>query len=84
MTFGDRDQIASLTQRERETLQLLVDGLINKHWGRRYGRPVHLGKNPTRPKTRINTAGVAVDDHRHHRLRAGGSAGGPLIPARSI
>ena len=30
MTFGDRDQIASLTQRERETLQLLVDGLINK------------------------------------------------------
>jgi hypothetical protein len=25
--------------------------------GRRYGRPVRLGKNPTRPKTRILAAG---------------------------
>jgi transposase len=36
--------------------QLLV-GLVDEQWGRRYGRPVRLGKNPTRPKTRINTAG---------------------------
>ncbi|MGP4091375.1 transposase [Streptomyces sp. KR55] len=35
----------------------LLDGLVNEEWGRRYGRPVRLGKNPTRPKTRINTTG---------------------------
>jgi transposase len=34
-----------------------LDGLVDEDWGRRYGRPVRLGKNPTRPKTRINTAG---------------------------
>ncbi|WP_202970668.1 transposase [Saccharothrix sp. ALI-22-I] len=39
-----------------------LDGLVDEHWGRRYGRPVRLGKNPTRPKTRINTAGT---DARH-------------------
>ena len=27
-------------------------------WGRRYGRPVRLGKNPTRPRTRISEAGA--------------------------
>ena len=26
---------------------------MDDDWGRRYGRPVRLGKNPTRPKTRI-------------------------------
>ncbi|MGW7366381.1 hypothetical protein ACWGI8_23820 [Streptomyces sp. NPDC054841] len=35
----------------------LLAGLVDEEWGRRYGRPVRLGKNPTRPKTRINTAG---------------------------
>ncbi|OXM70283.1 transposase [Amycolatopsis vastitatis] len=39
-----------------------LDGLVDEHWGRRYGRPVRLGKNPTRPKTRINTTGA---DARH-------------------
>lgn len=34
-----------------------LDGLVGEDWGRRYGRPVRLGKNPTRPKTRINTTG---------------------------
>ena len=33
-------------------------GLVDDDWGRRYGRPVRLGKNPTRPKTRINEAGA--------------------------
>jgi hypothetical protein len=36
--------------------QLLV-GVVDEQWGRRYGRPVRLGKNPTRPKTRITNAG---------------------------
>lgn len=35
---------------------LLAD-LVDEDWGHRYGRPVRLGKNPTRPKTRINTTG---------------------------
>ena len=33
-------------------------GLVDDDWGRRYGRPARLGKNPTRPKTRINEAGA--------------------------
>ena len=32
--------------------------LVDDDWGRRYGRPVRLGKNPTRPKTRMNEAGA--------------------------
>jgi transposase len=35
-----------------------LEGLAGDEWGRRYGRPVRLGKNPTRPKTRINEAGA--------------------------
>jgi hypothetical protein len=35
-----------------------LEGLVDDEWGRRYGRPVRLGKNPTRPKTRINEAGA--------------------------
>jgi hypothetical protein len=31
---------------------------VDDDWGRRYGRPVRLGKNPTRPKTRMNEAGA--------------------------
>jgi transposase len=33
-------------------------GLAGDDWGRRYGRPARLGKNPTRPKTRINDTGA--------------------------
>ncbi|MGK4585995.1 IS1182 family transposase [Kitasatospora sp. HPMI-4] len=39
------------------TASHLLTGLVDEEWGRRYGRPVRLGKNPTRPKTRIITAG---------------------------
>jgi transposase len=35
-----------------------LEGLIDDEWGRRYGRPARLGKNPTRPKTRMNQAGA--------------------------
>jgi len=35
-----------------------LDGLVDDNWGRRYGRPVRLGKNPTRPKTRMKEAGT--------------------------
>ena len=36
----------------------ILAGLVDDDWGRRYGRPVRLGKNPIRPKTRINEAGA--------------------------
>ncbi|WP_232247230.1 transposase [Kitasatospora azatica] len=39
------------------TASHLLTGLVDEEWGRRYGRPVRLGKNPTRPKTRILAAG---------------------------
>ena len=35
-----------------------LEGLVDDDWGRRYGRPVRLGKNPTRPKTRMNDTGA--------------------------
>src|SRR6516225_5559563 len=35
-----------------------LEGLAGDDWGRRYGRPVRLGKNPARPKTRISDAGA--------------------------
>ncbi|MFF3787538.1 transposase [Streptomyces sp. NPDC001933] len=35
----------------------LLDELVDEGWGLRYGRPVRLGKNPTKPKTRILASG---------------------------
>ncbi|WP_203217859.1 hypothetical protein [Nocardia terpenica] len=36
----------------------VLTGLVDEEWGRRYGRQMRLGKNPTRPKTtRILTTG---------------------------
>src|SRR5436190_23563114 len=31
----------------------LLDELVDEEWRSRYARPVRLGKNPTKPKTRI-------------------------------
>ncbi|MFD8637593.1 transposase [Streptomyces sp. NPDC059656] len=35
----------------------LLDELVDEDWGRRYGRPVRLGKNPTKPMTRTLATG---------------------------
>ncbi|WP_433192206.1 transposase [Nocardia sp. CA-107356] len=35
----------------------LLTGLVDEEWGRRYGRQMRVGRNPTRPKTRILTTG---------------------------
>jgi hypothetical protein len=48
---------AALEELARTAGQALA-GLVDDDWGRRYGRPVRLGKNPTRPKTRMNDAGA--------------------------
>ncbi|MEV0637780.1 transposase [Streptomyces sp. NPDC050619] len=79
---------AALEEVARTASHLLND-LVDEDWGRRYGRPVRLGKNPTRPKTRILAAG---DDacrllERLHRQGSGyrpGPAGrGPAADRRA-
>ncbi|MGX1541184.1 transposase [Streptomyces adustus] len=60
----DLTRLELVTEAVRTTLEetacttghLLV-GLVDVDWGRYYGCPVRLGKNPTRPKTRILAAG---------------------------
>ncbi|WP_431914939.1 IS1182 family transposase [Nonomuraea jabiensis] len=60
----------------------LLGDLVDEEWGRRYGRPVRLGKNPTQPKTRILATG---DDAcrllEHLRRHGGGRASGPQVEA---
>ncbi|MGQ7753631.1 hypothetical protein ACUN29_34995 [Streptomyces sp. WC2508] len=46
---------AALEEVARTAGHLLL-GLADEDWGRRYGRPIRLGKNPTRPKTRMLAA----------------------------
>jgi transposase len=46
-----------------------LHGLVEEDWGRRYGRPVRLGKNPTRPKTRINATGADAHQLLEHLSR---------------
>ncbi|MFI1769711.1 transposase [Streptomyces sp. NPDC020800] len=72
---------AALEEVARTAGHLLV-GLVDEDWGRRYGRPVRLGKNPTRPKTRINTTGDdAVRLLEHLRGHGTGCAFGPGVQA---
>ncbi|MFF1417721.1 transposase [Streptomyces sp. NPDC058280] len=60
----------------------LLDGLVDEEWGRRYGRPVRLGKNPTRPKTRILATGDDALRLLEHLYRHGESrASGPRVQA---
>jgi hypothetical protein len=60
----------------------LLVGLVDEDWGRRYGRPVRLGKNPTRPKTRINAAGDDAFRLLEHLYQHGaGRAFGPRVQA---
>ncbi|MEU5304213.1 IS1182 family transposase [Streptomyces noursei] len=60
----------------------LLDDLVDEDWGRRYGRPVRLGKNPTKPKTRILATGndaVRLLEHLHQH--GGDRAFGPRVQA---
>jgi hypothetical protein len=65
----------------------LLVGLVDEDWGRRYGRPVRLGKNPTRPKTRILAVGqdaCRLLEHlrRHGPYPTSSPTAAPLIVAR--
>nr|WP_237508855.1 transposase [Streptomyces sp. SID8382] len=61
---GDLTRLEMVTEAVRAALEEvaatsphLLDELVDEGWGLRYGRPVRLGKNPTKPKTRILAAG---------------------------
>ncbi|MFD9216234.1 hypothetical protein ACFVY9_24670 [Streptomyces sp. NPDC059544] len=51
------EAVGAVLEEAARTADHLLTGLVDEDWGRRYGRPVRLGKNPTRPKTRILAAG---------------------------
>ncbi|MCX4870700.1 hypothetical protein OIC43_45840 (plasmid) [Streptomyces sp. NBC_00825] len=64
------------------TASHLLTGLVDEDWERRYGRPACLGKNYTRPKTRILTAGDDACRLLERRHRHGpGSRPGPQAEA---
>ncbi|WP_432040563.1 transposase [Streptomyces cucumeris] len=64
------------------TASHLLAGLVDEEWGRRYGRPVRLGKNPTRPKTRIlATGGDAVRLIEHLGQHGPERLSGPRVQA---
>ncbi|WP_371663987.1 hypothetical protein [Streptomyces sp. NBC_00280] len=51
------EAVRAVLEEVARTADHLLVGLVDADRGRRYGRPVRLGKNPTRPKTRILAAG---------------------------
>jgi len=58
----------------------LLDELVDEEWGHRYGRPVRLGKNPTKPKTRILATGNDAIRLLEHLYRHGADrASGPRV-----
>ncbi|MFI5821262.1 hypothetical protein ACIA8I_19465 [Streptomyces rishiriensis] len=60
----------------------LLDELADEDWGLRYGRPVRLGKNPTKPKTRILATGNdAVRLLKHLDRHGADRASGPRVQA---
>ncbi|MFD7447301.1 IS1182 family transposase [Streptomyces sp. NPDC059909] len=60
----------------------LLDELVDEDWGLRYGRPVRLGKNPTKPKTRILATGNDAVRLLEHLDRHGADrTSGPRVQA---
>ncbi|MEU2673950.1 hypothetical protein ABZ622_34840 [Streptomyces sp. NPDC007164] len=51
------EAVPAVLEEVARTASHLLTGLVDEDWGRRYGRQIRLGKNPTRPKTRILAAG---------------------------
>jgi hypothetical protein len=50
--------VRAAVEEPARTVGHALEGLAGDDWGRRCGRPVRLGKNPTRPKAQINEAGA--------------------------
>jgi transposase len=60
----------------------LLEELVDDGWGQRYGRPVRLGKNPTKPMTRILAAGNDAARLIQHLYQHGANrALGPCVQA---
>jgi hypothetical protein len=60
----------------------LLDDLADEDWGRRYGRPVRLGKDPTKPMTRILATGNDAVRLLEHPYRHGADrVSGPRVQA---
>ncbi|MFD8747631.1 transposase [Streptomyces sp. NPDC059616] len=60
----------------------LLDELVDEDWGLRYGRPVRLGKNPTKPMTRILATGNDAVRLLEHLYRHGAHRrSGPRVQA---
>lgn len=51
------EAVHAVLEEVARTASHLLTGLVDEGRGRRDGRPVRLGKNPTRPRTRILAAG---------------------------
>lgn len=63
----DLTRLELVTEAMRATLEELARraphelvGLVTEDWGKRYGRAARLGKNPSKPKTRIKETGEDV------------------------
>ncbi|MFG2794357.1 hypothetical protein [Streptomyces sp. NPDC048419] len=72
------EAVRAALEEAADTSPHLLDDLVDEDWGRRYGRPVRLGKNPTAPKTRILATGndavrLLEHLHRHGADRTSGS-----------
>lgn len=62
------EAVRAALEETANTFPHLLDGLTDEDWGLRYGRPIRLGKNPTKPMTRILAAGndgVRLLEHLH-------------------
>lgn len=85
----DLTRLELVTEAVRATLEEvadisphLLDGLVDEDWGRRYGRQIRLGKNPTKPKTRILATGCDTIRLLEHLHRHGTDhASGPRVQA---
>ncbi|MFJ8007405.1 regulator of G-protein signaling domain-containing protein [Streptomyces fagopyri] len=44
------EAVRAVPEEVARTVDHLRTGLVDEDWGRRYGRAVRLGKNPTRPR----------------------------------
>jgi len=72
---------AALEELARTAPEALTD-VVTEDWGKRYGRQVRLGKNPSHPVTRAKTCGQ--DAHlllEHLRNHAPGLQNGPQVEA---
>lgn len=76
------ETIRAVLEEVADTSPHLLDELVDEDGGLRYGRPVRLGKNPTKPMTRILATGSDAVRLLEHLHRHGGDrTPGPRVQA---